>query len=253
MSETSWSDDTWCLYLPGLHRTLADESLREAVLPRSFISLDFHQSCAWWETLRYLFRALLGWHNLPAGLAWWYQAGKPALDDPCLALVRQRWDTRQELDFFAAREWEAQGFCGWGSDEQKIWPAGYEPCPGWWREFKAREPLAEHSPYGGGWNPLHLGHSDCVGEQRPVGLGTGFHDLAARRAVLIVNGFGSWRRELRDFGTSLPNLGGRSWRVEVFDRHVGFLGVFRQSRETRLWFQGKHSIHLAGNVSHHTP
>src|ERR1043165_3165770 len=101
----SWATDTWCRYLPALHRTLADPAVDHG-LPRSYARLDFEQTCAWWETLRYLFRNLLGWRCLPAGLAWWYETGKPDLDDARLRLVRERWDTEGELDFFAAREWE---------------------------------------------------------------------------------------------------------------------------------------------------
>jgi len=251
--EEIWENDWWCQYLPALHRTLAAPGTEQG-LPQSFARLDFEQTCAWWETLRYLFRALLGWRNLPGGLAWWYEAGKPALDDPRLTLVRERWDTCGELDFFAAREWEMQGYTGGGIDVALTWPAaGYEPCPGWWREFKARAPFAPHGPYGGGYNPLHLGHSDEVGQNEPAGPGTGFHDAATRRAVLIVHSFDSWARELREFGATLPALGDRSWHVEVFDRQVGCLGVFRQSRVTGQWFQGRHSIHLAGNSTSLSP
>lgn len=40
----------------------------------------------------------------------------------------------------------------------------------------------------------------------------------------------------------------RSWYVNVFDRQYGYLGLFRQSRETGLWFQGKHNVHIKGNL-----
>jgi hypothetical protein len=71
--------------------------------------------------------------------------------------------------------------------------------------------------------------------------------MTDRRAVLVVSSFPSWRRELGEFGAGLPDLGERSWRVEVFDRKVGFLGLLRKSRVSGLWFQGKHRVHAAGN------
>jgi len=241
-------DDPWLQYLPELHRALAAPEISNG-LPRSFISLDFQRTCAWWETLRYVFRSLLGWRCLPAGLAWWYEAGKPTLADPRLELVLGRWDTRRELDYFAAREWVTGGLAVVPADGP-LWPIkNYEPAPGWMREFRSRPHLLEHSPYGGGFNSLHLGHSDLLADQLPTGASTGFHDVASLRATLIVSGFDSWQRELRAFGTSLPPLAERSWRVEVFDRKVGFLGRFRQSRVTGHWFQGKHSIHMAGNLT----
>ena len=84
MSEADDPPDTWLQYLPDLHRHLADPSLSNG-LPKSFVGLNFEQTCAWWETLRYLFRALLGWRCVPAGLAWWYEIGRPVLGDPRLA------------------------------------------------------------------------------------------------------------------------------------------------------------------------
>ena len=237
--------DPWLQYLPELHRALAAPKIPNG-LPWSFISLDHAKSCAWWETLRYLFRSLLGWKCLPAGLAWWYEAGKPTLDDPLLRLVRERWNGRRELDYFAAREWASGDSIMNGHDSE--WSIkNYEPTPGWWREFQSRPPLMEHAPYGGGSNPLHLGHSDSLADLRPTGSSTGFNDLVTRRATLIVSAFDSWQQELRAYGSGLPTLAERSRKVEVFDRQVGFLGLFRQSRVTGHWFQGKHSIHMAGN------
>ncbi len=129
MKQNAWQEDTWLQYLPELHRELTSSAIANG-LPRSFVSLNFEQSCAWWETLRYLFRSLLGWKCIPAGLAWWYEAGKPVLDDPCLRLVVERWDTRRELDYFAARKWESRGFCC-GPDIDPEWPVkNYEPTPG---------------------------------------------------------------------------------------------------------------------------
>lgn len=239
-------EDTWLQYLPHLHRALAAPHLAHG-LPRSFVSLDFEETCAWWETLRYLFRVLLGWRNLPAGLAWWYEQDLPDFDDSRLRLVLDRWNTRGELDLFAAREWDTGGFTGTEGDVPTDFDTTYEPRLGWWRELRDRPAFAEPSPFGGGYNPLHLGHSDPVGLEDSVAPPTGQHNTTSRRAILIVSRFPSWRRELSEFGQTLPSLGDRSWHVEVFERSVGYLGRYRQSRETGLWFQGKHSLHMAGN------
>jgi hypothetical protein len=246
MTEEPWIFDTWCRFLPSLHRELADPRI-ESGLPRSFVSLNFEDTCAWWETVRYLFRSLLGWRNLPAGLAWWYENGQPHLGDARLQLVRDRWNTRGELDYFAAREWESRGFTGMDGDAPLGFPDAYEPRPGWWSALGERPSFSEPSPWGGGYNPLHLGHSDWVGLDDPENEPMTMLDQPNRRAVLVASDFGSWRRQLDDYGRSLPDLGDRSWHIEVFDRAVGYLGTFRRSRETGLWFQGKHSVHVAGN------
>lgn len=244
-----WKNDTWCRYLPQLHRQLAAPGI-ETTLPRSFVSLNADDSRAWWETLRYLFRVLLGWRCLPAGLAWWYEQGRPDLGDARLRFALERWNTREELDYFAAREWETRGQTG-SPPFEVLWKIqDFEPHPGWRRELQARHCPMDYSPYGGGWNPMHLGHSDMVGDAAHPNPPIGSHDIKSRRAMVVTNSFASWRHDLLRFSSTLPRLDQRSWHVDVFDREVGLLGTFRQSQVTGLWFQGAHSIHLSGNPSH---
>ena len=57
----------------------------------------------------------------------------------------------------------------------------------------------------------------------------------------------SWRDALESFGSTLPPDSQRYWHVDVFDRWVGHLGLFRRSRVTGRWFQGKHSVHMRGH------
>jgi hypothetical protein len=109
-----------------------------------------------------------------------------------------------------------------------------------------------HDPFYGGSNPLHLGHSAEFGmayvgdeDSQPI-LHSNPKD---RRALLIASSIHHWRRNLLNMGGQLPKLGDHSWHVEVFDRQVGYLGLFRQSRLTGKWFMGKHRAHLAGNPS----
>lgn len=139
-SGQAWQEDPWCRYLPELHRLLADPDVQTR-MPCSYFNLEFEQTCAWWETLRYLLRTLVGWRDIPAGLAWWYAAGRPSLNDPHLMLVLARWNTREELDYFAAREWETGGYSGSGDPTEK-WMEGrsHEPSPGWWVAFHQRPP-----------------------------------------------------------------------------------------------------------------
>lgn len=68
-----------------------------------------------------------------------------------------------------------------------------------------------------------------------------------RRAVLLVDRMAGWYANLAQAGSALPNLGGRSWHVEVVWRPVGWLGTYRRSRTTGLWFSGGHRYHVQGN------
>ena len=68
------------------------------------------------------------------------------------------------------------------------------------------------------------------------------------RAVLTVNYMRGFYEHLHKLGNELgEHSSGRSWRIEVVVKSVGYLGTFRRSRETGLWFVGPHSLHMMGN------
>lgn len=120
------------------------------------------------------------------------------------------------------------------------------PDEAWWRAFIRRGAVHPHDPFYGGSNPLHLsshtGREDSVPSESPV-----VHlEPSERRGVLVSEGLRHWLADLEVLGQTLPPVGNRSWRIEVFDRRVGFLGEYRQSRVTGRWFRGKHSIHEKG-------
>lgn len=105
-----------------------------------------------------------------------------------------------------------------------------------------------NDPFYGCGNPLHLEHSEIFGLQEAPGAKANLLvDKARRRAVLMVSGLLSWRADLEKAAMTLPSLGDRSWHVEVIDRQVGWLGEYRQSRETGRWFLGKHGLHMRGS------
>lgn len=56
-----------------------------------------------------------------------------------------------------------------------------------------------------------------------------------------------WPAQLRRLGDTLPKSGSHSWKVDVVVKPIGWVGAFRQSRETGRWFSGRHSIHMFGN------
>jgi hypothetical protein len=120
----------------------------------------------------------------------------------------------------------------------------------WWRAFKRRGLDLQNAPFYGGSNPLHLGHSETFG-CRAEGAGEPelLVDKGRRKAVLMASGLDAWRADLQVAGLRLPGIGDRSWRVDVVDRRVGWLGEYRQRRETGVWFLGRHSVHIKGQVT----
>jgi hypothetical protein len=65
---------------------------------------------------------------------------------------------------------------------------------------------------------------------------------------LIVDDHVGWYRQLTTLGAQLPDLGNRSWHVDVVVRTIGFMGTYRHSRRTGLWFNGPHRLHEIGST-----
>ena len=68
------------------------------------------------------------------------------------------------------------------------------------------------------------------------------------RGVLFVEQIAGFREALyRDAELQRDHPSGRSWRIDVICKQIGWLGTYRRSRVTGYWFAGKHSIHMAGH------
>ena len=106
------------------------------------------------------------------------------------------------------------------------------PDEDWWRAFVGRGRIHRHDQFYGGSDALYLlGHTER--EDSTVSASPVLHlDSKHRHGVLITEGLRHWHADLHALGKTLPSLGRRSWHIEVFDRCVGYLGVFRQSRVT---------------------
>jgi len=227
---------------------IADTSCR-STFPVPPVRGDIFEACAYWETLNYLLSAVLGWKQIDKGLSWWYEQSKHAIDDERLLLMTEIWNSENQLDYFAAWCWLSEYYLSNGDlNPEQISTQNIQPDKSWWNNFKQKGRKYEHDPFYGGTNPLHLGHSEYFGFDPVEKDQSLFHiQKGTRRAVLIVNNLGSWRRDLQNSEIKLSDLDARSWHVEVFDRQTGYLGLYRKSRVTGSWFMGKHSLHMKGN------
>lgn len=248
--------DPWQAHIPAVFRALADPAQREQV-PRP-CDADFEYALATWGALHYTLSSLLGWRNVGAGLAWWYGAGQPTDESPVLELVKRVWGVDDLIDYYAAWTWRPEGACHLYSQAESPFDG---PSPtalalnshwqdeGWWRAFVRRGRVHHSDPFYGGTDPLHLQLHD-----RPTSYSPSRDPLVQvlpqqRRAVLVTGGLDYWMADLRQLEEQLPPLENRSWRVEIFDRKVGWLGEYRKSRVTGRWFTGKHRIHMRGNAA----
>jgi hypothetical protein len=151
------------------------------------------------------------------------------------------WLWRSQVEFLGDEHLTA--LCGYEFDE-----IGLEVDPTWIDlQTRAAEMSGIANPLTGGSDPLHL--SAHVGgpvepwTYQPMLLRSRRQE---RRAVLVIDGMLGWYRALATLGATLPDIGQRSWRVDVVVRPVGWLGTYRRSRVTGLWFAGRHRFHHRG-------
>ena len=65
-------------------------------------------------------------------------------------------------------------------------------------------------------------------------------------ATMIVPQYSGWYLHLANGGQHYLPAQNRSWRVNVVVQPLGWLGEYRRSRVTGMWFTGKHRWHLLG-------
>ncbi|WP_232819192.1 hypothetical protein [Homoserinimonas sp. OAct 916] len=243
----------WFWSIPGVFRALASPRTGEAVpvLPREI--RDVRDSLSYWTSLQYLLLYRLGWTRPDRGLRWWYDEEKP-VDDPTLKLISKVWDRDGQLDHYLG--WLLEGRPRFDISNAVSWADVMdegeklrEPLSDEWEQWKrshgARE--REEHPFAGGTDPFHLtGHTgQTIWADSSATIAV--VSLEERRAVLLADNMAGWYLELGKLGAGLPDIGASSWYVDVFVKTVGYLGTYRKSRETGLWFSGRHRLHVAGN------
>lgn len=238
----------WCWAVPLPYRALNTPSVGAPMpaAPRS--GVDFMQYLGYWTTLQSFLTYSLGWPRHDRGLRWWYDAGKP-IDDPRFALLDAIWE--RDGNLLAYLEWchDRLGFF----DHQPLakW-TDYDGKPDtltsdWKRRLEVlnqQQGTDGTSPHG-----MHLEGGDHSAGPAAGGFEAALTvtDSAARRAVYISTTASGWYRGLVELGSKLPPSSNASWRVDVYVQSIGFVGNYRRSRETGLWFAGRHRFHSVGN------
>jgi hypothetical protein len=212
------------------------------------------QSLGYWGALQALLLRRLGWSRPDLGLTWWYDAGKPT-DDPTLKLVSDVWDADGNLDIYLAWLLRLKRSFPVGVPQQP-WATPIEDAPPlpdhwqrWLRRFETSPQSTHHAHFTlyGGWDPLHL--TGKVGDHDnpdpSAYLLTGAP--STRTAVYVTSAADSWYYDLLNRGNQLPIMGVQSWKVDVVVKPIGFIGTYRKSMKTGLWFTGRHRYHVVGN------
>lgn len=251
--ELDWD---WAVAWPFAALASPGSAARMPALPDLRTSEPNSAALGYWNCLAYLLTYSLGWARHDRGLRWWYDAGKPT-DDPRLALVSSVWELDGSLDRYV--EWVHEhpshvpgGFVDSASSASHL-PDKDEISPVWQarlREIRLNSqsssgPSSTPQPHGFHleWG-THTDHPVKSTENLPRVLIDPEHPL---HAVLIVPTLSGWYETLRKAGTGLIHSTGSSQRVSVYVTSDGFLGTYRRSWQTGLWFAGKHQYHTVGN------
>lgn len=254
-SDTFGEQVEWGFAIPSIFRVLASPRSGEVFprAPRKGDPLWF--SCGYWSCLLHMLMYSLGWARPDLGLWWWYQNDKPS-NDPRLQLLSEIFDRDGQLDWFAAWLWTVgfnervhlplYEFSGWRDLE----PDRTAAIDRVWVALQERGSAASdiRSPLGGGSDGLHL-TMHCTG---PLESGWAEPQMLYSQsrsgpfAAVVLESMVGWYRHLCIAGENLCSSFDQSCWVDVFVRPTGWLGTFRRSEETGLWFSGSHRFHRPG-------
>lgn len=270
---------TWAVGMP--YRVLADPH-GMGVMPLSpadvvrgnehgFPEGNFEHGLGYFAALQSFLTYSFGWTRHDRGLLWWYDHGQP-VEDSRFALLKAVWDADGMLLRYLAWcvERASPASLGWLGEPLHRWASNVDHTPDIlspsWRERLAREtvsaesdhlcttPWGKHLEHGdhigapSGWDWAGYGGStqlprELIDASRLVGI-----DSSRRQATFVSDHVGGWYEALARLGGQLPPLANdRNWRIDVFVKPIGYLGQYRQSRTTSLWFAGRHQHHTVGN------
>lgn len=232
----------WGWAIPHMYRALHASGIGNPMPAAPTRTTDLFDALGYWNALQHMLSFSMGWARHDRGLRAWYDAGKPTGDDR-LALLAAVWDSDGSLDPYV-----------WWSHEHIEDNASILG-----KEVRERDVLSEvwgrrlRSWAAPGCSPMSPDqkHLEGIHASGPMERGQGevrWHpDHQARRATLVVDDARGWLRALHQLGDELPLHRKGAWRVDVVAKPIGFLGTYRRSWETDLWFAGSHRVHLMGN------
>jgi hypothetical protein len=244
-------ESRWFANVPLMYRALAAPTAGGEFVRVPKSGEDFFESnrFTYWASLLHLLTFSFGWQYPALGLEWWVENRRP-VDDPRFALIEQTWVADGEFDQFCAWLWAAPSIQmgGGGYSEYEVVLRTPKPQQ-WFLDVGKR--ATEGSPFGGGdgIDSMHLkGHFFPLEDVNPHGIELALDPNGEPRGTLIAPTLAGWYAYLRDCeALQRPHPSDRSWRIDVVVKPVGWLGTYRQSRDTGRWFAGPHSLHVIGN------
>lgn len=231
--------------LPSAFRALANP-LAPVSLPRKPDSRkDISGAIAYWHSLQWLLIYRLGWANPGKGMSelYFYLSMPHAeLDvlkqigqmDDTLILIRDVWFEDGYLENYIT--WSRgvnQSYLSKSTDEltSSIYSISDEESS----VFLSRSPAGLHlEPQG--WHYFLRNEHETVATYSVV-----TNEQRNKATVIIDNAWG-WYDALCDVGVTM-----QLDELSVYVKSIGFMGDYRFSEQTGLWFTGSHYVHLMGN------
>ena len=231
----------WSMFVPAMWTAIADPTGTHpypALPPQDSWP---EGAAAYWAPLTHLLLYSFGWRSADGAESDRVVMGRGLTEllDAELNYLPQ--DTRLAFMMEVWGEDELRDFARWAISDGDLNDGDGRPL-GW--NTKAGTALA------GGTDSLHLSTHWTAplrpldGSSLPVPATGTDAEADPPRAMLLIDAYAGWAAVLEAFGNSLPvPRSGRSWRVDVVVRRLGWLGQFRRSRDTGLWFAGGHLLH----------
>jgi hypothetical protein len=243
----------WVSWLPLAWRAVTDPLGEHALPPpprhvRPWDADSRDYASAWWGPLLQLLFFAKGWARPDLGLARWLDLGQPD-DDPVLKIVNRWWGPRA-VEVLAWSSW-SHTLTRMAEQISEATHTAIQDVllPDRWAEVRRSDEW--ETAWGCGSDCMHLS-THAVTPVWDVPDGGDAELIASRaggapRAVLALPSYAGWYATLSRLGSRLPpRSDGRSWRIDVVVRPLGYLGTYRRSRETGRWFTGQHRWHELG-------
>lgn len=233
---------------------LLAETWQQAASPETFagparrpavpMTADHHHFdlIAYWAPLVSLMHHGLRWRHPDIGLWRWRHEGQ-SFDDPVLRTLDQRYGT--DLDLMLA----------WLTSEGSYLNHGEASAVRFPLEMKRHCDMVRSSEaYAGSFGQDHDGHHlgyhvqpmEIPAQVSVVPAAGAMVAGSAIDVIVTADRFHDAFSTLRDGGIA-AQTSGRSTRVALFWPSGGWLGNYRCSRTTGLWFRGRHTVHALGN------
>jgi len=237
----------WCWANALPYGALATPSVGAPMPAAPQSGVDFMPYLGYWASLQSFLTYSFGWTRHDRGLRWWFDAGRP-IEDARFELIEKVWGRDGNLPAYV--EWchdrlstfDHQALAEW-TDYDSNSDLLSEHWQRRFAEIRDATTIDGTTPHG---KHLEAG-SHVEGPASTLYEATIAVVPGERRALYSAESAFGWYRGLVELGAKLPPSPNGSWRVDVFVRPIGFMGTYRRSWETGLWFSGLHRYHAVGN------